>query len=327
MHQDTALTFREPTFIDKLKSRALYTESYSNVRHLPKLSEEQASILDELKQTGFVILPDYVNGETLATMQQELQSALNNLKFRTPCLAQTRIDPQQHKALIDNHMLGTTQQLKEWGVTFDASEAESYEQVIRDFNPSTLTVPMLELSATYRAVWTDPFLLTVIGHYLGIIPKLVEAYVRRNFPAPYKSMNHYWHRDLNNRFHLLKMFVFLSDCTTETGPHEYIVGSHRNYNEFNDKRYFEDREVDSLYPAGSDRRVLSTVKAGTVVIEDTRGVHRANLPVTGHRDLGFAVFMPLRPFYQHQNYSFPSDAYAELSPFQKSFIPKSCLSG
>ena len=219
---------------------------------------------------------------------------------------------------------GTPQQIQSWGVTFDKHEAESYAQVLRDFNPSTLTVPMLALSETYRQVWLDPFILGVVSNYLGMIPSLAEAYVRRNFPAPYRTMNHYWHRDLNS-MHLVKMFVFISDCELENGPHEFIRKTHRRSDVLNGKRYFLDAEVNAIYPDDSPDRAVSIVKAGTVILEDTHGLHRARLPNAGHRDLGFAVYMPLRPFYPHQNYRFPATALNGLSEFQRIFVPPAMI--
>lgn len=324
MPQRNPFHFKKISNLQKLKSRAKYFNNYAKRRLTPELSKDQAGLLETLKEDGSIILEEYLDDKTLEMMQSELQSNLEQLKFETPALAQTRIDEIRHKPLIDNHMLGSKTELASLGVTFDSHEASSYQQVLEDFNPSTLTVPMLKYSDTFRKVWTDPYLLGIIASYLGLIPQLVEAYVRRNFPAPHKTMNHFWHRDLNNKTHLLKMFVFLSDCTLKTGPHQFILGSHRDYSKLNGERYFTDKQVDSAYPNKS-QHLVSTVKAGTVVIEDTRGLHRACLPEEGYRDLGFAVFMPLRPFYPHQNYAFPQQAFKELNPFQKTFIPKSCL--
>lgn len=316
----SAFEIRTPTLLDKARSRALFFKNYTQ-RHLsPAPTAEQTSIIDTLRREGSVILDGFIQPDQLKTMQVELQQALDKLRFSLPCLAQTRIDPVKHRELIDNFMFGTPKQLRTWGVTFNREEARDYEQVLRDFNPSTLSLPMLELSSTYRAVWLHPFLLGVIANYMGLVPRLAEAYVRRNFPAPYRTMNHFWHRDLNSQ-HLLKVFFFLSDCKVESGPHEYVKQSHVRLDKLNNKRYFEDHEVDALHPPGSSARFLSVVRAGTVVIEDTRGLHRANLPIAGHRDLGFAVFMPLRPFYPYRNYHFPPTAMNELTAFQRAFIP------
>jgi hypothetical protein len=251
---------------------------------------------------------------------------MQTLQFSMPALAQSRIDSQLHHELINNFMFGSSQELKAWGVTFDRSEVQSYAQVLRDFNPSTLTVQMLKLSETYRQVWLDPFILNVVSHHLGMVPSLAEAYVRRNFPAPHRTMNHYWHRDLNS-MHIVKMFVFISDCKIENGPHEFILKTHRRDEILNNKRYFLDSEVEALYPEGCPDRFVSNIKAGSVVLEDTHGLHRARLPLAGHRDLGFAVYMPLRPFYPHKNYNFPTEALGGLSSFQRAFVPTSMLTG
>jgi hypothetical protein len=323
MHSKSKFTLRQPNYLDITRCRILYRQAYKNMKLIEPLSQKQTYAINAIETDGCVIFDSYIPEEKLKTMQLELNQALINLQFNTPCLAQNKIDPNIHEDLINNHMLATPQQLEEQGVTFDKSQAINYKQVLTDFHPSTLTVPMLEMSTTYQQIWTDPFILGIIAAYLGIVPKLTEAYVRRNFPANYRSMNHYWHRDINHNFHLLKMFVFLSDCTIETGPHEFIKGSHTNLKILNGQRYYQDAQINKIYPPSHENRVLSTVKAGTVIIENTQGLHRATIPKTAYRDLGFGVFMPIPPLYRHKNYHFPKDAYQALSAFQKAFIPKS----
>jgi hypothetical protein len=325
MYLGGSFELRHPNKLDKLISRLIYSPAYAHKNLIPELDNDQKTHLSHLKRDGYVILEDYVPNDTLAIMQKELQQTLENLKFQMPCLAQSKINPERHSDLINNQMYGSTTQLAEMGLLFNRNEANNYTQVLHDFQPSTLTTYMLSYSEMYCRLWTDPYILGIIAHYLGMVPKLVEAYVRRNFPAQYRTMNHYWHRDLNSPFYLLKMFVFLSDCTLETGPHEYINGSHIDYSKLNNQRYFSDEQVDSFYPPTCAQRILSAVKAGTIILEDTRGLHRANVPVSGFRDLGYAVFMPLRPFYHHKNYKFPASTYQKLSSFQKAFIPTSCI--
>ena len=63
-----------------------------------------------------------------------------------------------------------------------------------------------------------------------------------------------------------------------------------------------------------DEQVDTSAKAAlNHLLEDTRGLHRAQLPQTGYRDLGYAVFMPLRPFYRYRNYVFPRAALDTLT--------------
>ncbi|MCE9640176.1 MAG: phytanoyl-CoA dioxygenase, partial [Betaproteobacteria bacterium] len=107
--------------------------------------------------------------------------------------------------------------------------------------------------------------------------------------------------------------------------HEFVRGSHRNYGVLNDKVYYTDEEVNNAYPAGGPHRVVSEVKAGTVIIEDTRGLHRARMPDAGQRDLGYAVFVPFLPGREQSYYRVPRAACAEFNEMQQAFIPEVCL--
>lgn len=327
MEQHKDFMMAQPTLLQRALNQIKYRAHFQNIKYSPELNNEQQNILTSLRKDGCVILPEYINKKILSNLQGDFQQSLETLNFDTPCLAQSKINPQKHSKFIKNYMLGTPEYIESIGAAFTQKECFNYQQVIHDFNPSSLSVKMLQHSQNFRETWLDPFLLSIITHYMGLVPQLVEAYVRRNFPAPYRSMNHYWHRDLNNRSYLLKMFVFLNDCTEFNGPHEYIKGSASEaskLNALNGQRYYSDDEVNKLYPIGSSDRVLSIVKAGTVVIEDTRGVHRANLPKSGHRDLGFAVFIPTLKHAQPL-YSFPEQAYNSLDSFQKLIIPDKCI--
>lgn len=283
-------------------------------------------MVGKLHRDGFVALENFVSPAALSVMQEELDVALRQLRFQTPCLAQSRIDADRHAELIRDNLYVSDKQMQEYGISFGREEAHSLEQVIRDFNPSTLTVYMLEHSESYRRLWLDEYLLTIVSSYLGLVPHLSEAYVRRNYPSPFRTMNHFWHRDLNGRHYLLKIFIFLSDCTIENGPHEFIRGSHRRFDSLNGKRYFSDHEVDSVYPPQGPDRKLGTVKAGTVLLEDTRGVHRAQMPNFGFRDLGYAVFVPLTERSKVANFQLPKKDCDSLTEFQRAFIPTACLS-
>ena len=311
--------------LDRAYRRYRFRDGYSRLRSAPSLNREQAGMVDELRREGTLILQSYLPPDVTRALQGEMQRGLEALEFETPCLAQSRVDPEKHRALIDNYLYGSNQDFARQGVAFDRNEVRTLDQVVRDFNPSTLTVYPLQSSEVFRNVWLDRYLLTIVAHYLGLVPALVEAYARRNFPARFWTMNHFWHRDLNDRHQLVKMFVFLSDCTIETGPHEYIRRSHREFGRLNGKRYFTDAEIDALHPVGSPLREVSEVKAGTVILEDTRGLHRARMPEVGYRDLGYAVFFPLPARAVPALYRFPRESAAGLDAFARAFIPEPCL--
>jgi hypothetical protein len=289
----------------------------------------QLERIDSLKKHGYVIMEDFIKPERLGEMQADYRSVLEKeCKFELPCLAQTKIDEDGHSDIIDNYFRFHPQDLSLRGLTFDQEDVVDYESVLAKFKPSSLKTSLTDLP-NFIGIWLDKELLEIIEGYLGMKPYLVEAYVKRNFPAKYRVMNHFWHRDTNNPDYVVKAFVFLSDCTITTGPHEYIAGSIEDLR-LSGKPYFADEEVDALYPSGSPERVKSVVKAGTVIIEDTRGLHRAVTPEEGFRDLGFAVFVPVSQFSKFKSairgnarryYEIGLEKYSKLTEWQKSYIP------
>lgn len=100
-----------------------------------------------------------------------------------------------------------------------------------------------------------------------------------------------WHRD-SAAHRQTKAIVYLTDVFAETGPFQYIEQSHtslsvlsdqvKNDRAFNQYR-FEEKEVQSLI--SKDPKKLRTVcgLAGSVIIVDTRGIHRGMPIETGTR--------------------------------------------
>lgn len=312
-------SFRKTNSLDRIISRLRYPSGSIGMIHAPKLDQKQKDHVEAIRKDGFVLIPNHLKGEILANLQKDFNATLENCEFEKPCLAQSKIDPVKHEDLINQNLLLSSEDLIKHNLSIQDDDCSSYEQVISEFNPSTLTAFMMQRSQAFVDVWLDSYILSIISNYMGMTPLLQEAYVRRNFPSPYRTMNHFWHRDLNNKHHLLKVFFFLSDCTLKTGPHEYIRGSHKDFR-LNNKRYFSDHEVDEKYDKQSSDRIISEVKAGSIIIEDTRGLHRAVVPEEGFRDLGYAVFIPSHN--RNSYYYLRSDQLHDLTAFQQLFIPK-----
>lgn len=278
--------------------------------------------IDKLKSNGYVVLENYIEENVLNHIRENFKKKLEiENDFEFPCLAQTKIDEIKHKDLIDLRFRASNEEFRERGITFEKEDVSSYSQMINEFKPSTLKSYLPNDFAFYN-LWLDEDILSIVEGYLGMKPYLLEAYIRRNFKANHKVMNHYWHRDTNNKFLMLKAFIFLNDCTIENGPHEYVERSIFD-RKLNGKNYYTDEEVGDIYPEGHERRIKSIVKAGTVVLEDTRGLHRACIPKTGHRDLGYAIFVPLNIFSNIRNpyYKINQETFRRLSPIQRKYIP------
>ena len=179
-------------------------------------------------------------------------------------------------------LLATNKELEARGLTFDYEDIRSYDQMVNEFRPSTLKVPMPSDIDLYN-LWLDPIIMSVVSGFMGFYPELKEAYIRRNFPSKYPVMNHYWHRDTNHDTYLLKAFLFFTDYI-RTGAHHCSKGLSKRPR-FQTKRYYSDEEIFRVWPGAVDRLMTSIVKY-TVIIEDTRGLNWGSLKLdTATQDL------------------------------------------
>ena len=286
------------------------------------LEAECAQKLETLREKGYVIFDHLVGTREFLRLSDHVRSLFEiELKFRTPCLSQKLIDQELHKNLIHKNFKAPLEDLRAGGLLFESTDVKTYDQVIRDYAPSTLTLD-IPSQKQFFDVWLDSRVIEVISGYMGFVPIMREAFIRRNFPCNYTVMNHKWHRDTNHRSHLLKAFVFFTDCDLETGAHHYVPSS-INDPRFRDGKYYEDDEIDDAFPPEEGKQMTSNVPAGTIILEDTRGLHKAGIPVHSYRDLGFSVFVPNSFLhYDSPHYSVDLRTYGDLTDFQQQFIPK-----
>lgn len=67
-------------------------------------------------------------------------------------------------------------------------------------------------------------LVNLIENYIGLPIAFQGVHLRRDFANDRPVATEFWHRDLEDR-RVIKLFVYLSDVTTETGPYEYVPRS------------------------------------------------------------------------------------------------------
>lgn len=134
----------------------------------------------------------------------------------------------------------------------------------------------------------DPLLLTLARSYFGVEPKVRELVLwwstvfSRN---PSSDMAQLFHHDLSH-MKWLKFFVYLTDVTATTGPHSYVLGSHKPDTEGKEIRTrgvvrVSDEDIHHKYPREKIIDVMGP--RGTAFIADTRGFHKGNHPITDHR--------------------------------------------
>ena len=313
--------FWDKAMIKRAIASSMEYVSRLNRQARPSAKPDIQQHITTLKKRGYIVLDHMIGSEKFNTVKNSINHKFEqSFDLEFPCLAQAFIDNERDQDLVAKNFLATKEQLEARKLTFDRQDIASYQQMINELNPSTLTIPMPSVRDYYE-LWLDPVVTEIISNYMGFVPELTEAYTRRNFPCNYRVMNHNWHRDTNHKNHLLKAFIFFTDCDVNTGAHHYIAGSAQDPR-FRDKVYFTDDEINSTWPIGSEDHIVSTVPAGTIIIEDTRGLHKAGIPMKNYRDLGFAVFLPPNHFKKSpQFYQIEKTTYDSLSDEQQRFIP------
>ena len=119
--------------------------------------------------------------------------------------------------------------------------------------------------------------LELIAEYLGCPGTLVDLAVFWSISDKELAGNQIWHRDRDD-FRSLKIFVYLTNCGPNNGPHEFIKGSHviglpAKFYAGNCRSVGNDIEAEL-----SAGKVQFTGESGTTWIEATYGIHRG-LPV------------------------------------------------
>jgi len=145
----------------------------------------------------------------------------------------------------------------------------------------------------------DPQVLDVVSSFLGCKPTIGYMAVWWSYPTsagPIQAEN--FHRDLDD-WRFVKLFVYLTDVTSENGPHIYVNHSSTRPALLGARR-FKDAEVEAEFSAGETETILSS--AGNGFLEDTFGIHKGQPLKHGHRllfqvvyTLGSIPYAPKRP--------------------------------
>jgi|TARA_B110000977_G_scaffold116911_1_gene151061 hypothetical protein len=154
---------------------------------------------------------------------------------------------------------------------------------VKDIN-SVLKIPEIQNIAF------DDRLLNIVGEFLGSIPILTitSSWWSKNHSNHRSNLSgnaQMYHQDLDY-IKFLKVFIYLNDIEEENGPHKYVQGSAKTTEDKLGDRYkmntrLDESTVKNLF--GEDNIVTFTGKKGTIIIEDTLGLHRGTPVIKGSR--------------------------------------------
>lgn len=157
------------------------------------------------------------------------------------------------------------------------------EAIIYDFAPHDLIN-----NETVQTLMADTSINALAEAYLGTQPVLdtvnlwwTTAYSQR----PDRNAAQLYHFDMDH-VRWLKFFVYLTDMTADTGPHCFVAGTHRSGaipQRFLSQGYarLSDAEVSGSF--SPDALLEFVGRRGTIIAEDTRGLHKGKPVLKGDR--------------------------------------------
>ena len=152
-----------------------------------------------------------------------------------------------------------------------------------------LMPPRVDVSGPYVALALEPQVVALANAYVGMRSYLRGLEMWRNLPTDEPpKLSQLWHRDWDDVVNL-KLFVYLSDVTDESGPFTFAPGTQPGGpRQLDVQDRLSDEEMAERIPR--EEWVVCTGPPGTVVLADTCGYHKGGKPTKGDRLLWTAQF-------------------------------------
>ncbi len=146
--------------------------------------------------------------------------------------------------------------------------------------PEDIQLAHLQLDDLVRApgllkLANNPVILTALEAYFGCKPSCEMMQASWSPPSKRNAVrSQVFHRDTDG-FQFIKLFLFLTDVTEESGPHCFVLNSH-NKNKLTKPGFFTNEEVVEAF--GEENVMYITCPKGTHFLENTYGVHKGTQP-------------------------------------------------
>jgi hypothetical protein len=157
-----------------------------------------------------------------------------------------------------------------------------------------------------------PDIIASTERLFGCKPTLSQLSLWWSLPGHAKAEDaEMFHRDVDE-WHFIKLFVYLTDVDSGSGPHVFVKGSPR-INKLLPIRRYEDVEIEQAF--GRENVIEFVGKAGTAFLENTFGFHKGQLP-TSRRRLLFQAQYSLFPIGIYKYDAVPRRAeHEDLDPY------------
>jgi phytanoyl-CoA dioxygenase PhyH len=142
--------------------------------------------------------------------------------------------------------------------------------------------------AEVQQLISDPSIIAVAQNYLRSKPIFTGIYMGwsaavKDTPDANAAQEFHWDME---RIRWLRFFIYLTDVGTENGPHCFIRGSHCTGaipQDLLELGYVRHRDETIIQRFGRDSYREFVGRKGTIIAEDSRGLHKGKMPVAGDR--------------------------------------------
>lgn len=139
-----------------------------------------------------------------------------------------------------------------------------------------------------QKIISDPFLINIAKSYFDALPILsaVNMWWSSKFKdTPDSECAQNFHFDMDS-LKWLKFFIYITDVNQYSGPHTFVEGSHKiNSLPYSIRKLgysrIDDKSVTENY--GEESQIQFDKPAGTLIVEDTKGLHKGKHIEKGDR--------------------------------------------
>ncbi len=226
-------------------------------------------VVRTLKEDGVVVIPPRLNKDAI----QDLYS----LALSSPLTTRT------YGPLKADHVPGTQSTIP----VADTGTSNGIDPSDPRYSCYEISRERLLENQYLQRLLCDPYLLAVATRYLGVFPVITkpDMWWDTDFLPPGLRPRPF-HVD-SGCLRWLKVGVNLTDTTLDSPHFVYVKGSHRPNpatrpltRRLASRMNLSDSEVQEVCP---EKIVHITAPAGSITLADTRGVHKGELSLRGHR--------------------------------------------
>ncbi|MGE4158096.1 MAG: phytanoyl-CoA dioxygenase family protein [Planctomycetota bacterium] len=233
----------------------------------------------QVRDQGYTLFDNFLSPQDFARLKAYFESTVSDLD-----LLDYPLEDLTRRQTMDD--VQNTREIKK-------GEYHTLDELMKSAQLRKLQVRPYKVKPDWellRVLALHPTLLGIACRALGSIPVLYNVLHLRSLPTRMGFESNAYHRDQEDPRYMLKFFLYLNDVGIENGPHCYFPGTHnRVYPWQNRSTRFTDEEM--RRELGADRERVFTGKAGTLIVEDTRGYHKGLPLVKGVRDMIMVAFI------------------------------------